>query len=219
MVICVHTKLAVLVGAVVAICAAVAAQLIGGQLVIHDGVQTVVSRTPMALALIAALGGLLFGYDSAKVHTVQADARTFLRGCDGGYDVVVVDLFHGDGVPDYLITRDIFRDMKRCLAAGGVAVFNTFADLDEPRPYAHFLTTLRSELPFIVLYRPDYGLVEWRTKLIESGWGAPHWPKQWYGRGLPVHFNTVVDDEFAKDLKVQQTRFGEIIRQGNIRLE
>ena len=100
----------------------------------------------------------LFGYDTTKVKTVQADARTYLRGCDGSYDVVVVDLFHGDGVPDYLITRDIFRDMKRCLAAGGVAVFNTFADLDQPRPYAHFLTTLRTELPFIVLYRPDYGL-------------------------------------------------------------
>ena len=100
----------------------------------------------------------LFGFDPAKVKTVQADARTFLRGCDGGYDVVVVDLFHGDGVPDYLITRDIFRDLKRCLAAGGVAVFNTFADLDQPRPYAHFLTTLRTELPYIVIYRPDYGL-------------------------------------------------------------
>jgi len=100
----------------------------------------------------------LFGYDAAKVKTVQADARTFLRGCDGSYDVVIVDLFHGDGVPDYLITRDIFRDLKHCLAAGGVAVFNTFADLDRPRPYAHFLTTLRTELPFVVLYRPDYGL-------------------------------------------------------------
>ena len=100
----------------------------------------------------------LFGFDPAKVKTVQADARTFLRGCDGSYDVVVVDLFHGDGVPDYLITRDIFRDLKSCLAAGGIAVFNTFADLDAPRPYAHFLTTLRTELPYIVLYRPDYGL-------------------------------------------------------------
>jgi alkylation response protein AidB-like acyl-CoA dehydrogenase len=47
-------------------------------------------------------------------------------------------------------------------------------------------------------WNPDYGLVEWRTKLIESGWGAPHWPRQWYGRGLPVHFNPVVDEEFAR---------------------
>ena len=47
-------------------------------------------------------------------------------------------------------------------------------------------------------WKPDYGLVEWRTKLIESGWGAPHWPKQWYGRDLPVKFNAIVDEEFAR---------------------
>ncbi len=100
----------------------------------------------------------VFGFDTARVRAHQADARTFLRDCRGGYDVVIVDLFHGDGVPDYLVTRDFFRDLKRCLAGDGIAVFNTFADLDHPRPYAHFLTTLRAELPFIVLYRPDYGL-------------------------------------------------------------
>ena len=43
---------------------------------------------------------------------------------------------------------------------------------------------------------PSLGLLEWRTKLIESGWGAPHWPKRWYGRDLPVGFVPVVDDEF-----------------------
>ncbi|MFZ5778655.1 MAG: acyl-CoA dehydrogenase family protein [Pseudomonadota bacterium] len=47
-------------------------------------------------------------------------------------------------------------------------------------------------------WNPDYGLVEWRNKLIDSGWGAPHWPKEWYGRGLPVAFNSVVDEEFAR---------------------
>src|SRR5207245_3344015 len=47
-------------------------------------------------------------------------------------------------------------------------------------------------------WNPDLGLVEWRNKLCESGWGAPHWPKQWYGRDLPVRFNAVVDEEFAR---------------------
>ena len=47
-------------------------------------------------------------------------------------------------------------------------------------------------------WSPDYGLVEWRTKLIESGWGAPHWPREWYGRGLPVNFTPIVDEEFAR---------------------
>ena len=47
-------------------------------------------------------------------------------------------------------------------------------------------------------WNPDLGLVEWREKLCESGWGAPHWPKQWYGRDLPVKFNAIVDEEFAQ---------------------
>lgn len=100
----------------------------------------------------------VFGFDPGKVRALQADARTFLRSCDNSYPVVIIDLFHGDGVPDYLITRDFFHDLKRCLAPDAIAVFNTFADLDDPRAYAHLLTTLRTELPFIVLYRPDYGL-------------------------------------------------------------
>ena len=47
-------------------------------------------------------------------------------------------------------------------------------------------------------WNPELGLVEWRNKLADSGWGVPHWPKQWYGRDLPVKFNAVVDEEFAK---------------------
>ena len=111
----------------------------------------------------------VFGFDPRKARTHQADARTFLRSCNGGYDVVIIDLFHGDGVPDYLVTRDFFRDLKRCLGADGLALFNTFADLDQPRAYAHFLTTLKSELPFITLYRPDYGIAQHINSFIVAG--------------------------------------------------
>ena len=47
-------------------------------------------------------------------------------------------------------------------------------------------------------WNPDYGLVEWRNKLVDSGWGAPHWPRQWHGRDLPVKFGTIVDEELAR---------------------
>ena len=57
-------------------------------------------------------------------------------------------------------------------------------------------------------WNPAYGLVEWRTKLIESGWGAPHYPKEWYGRGLPVKFNEIVDDEFKQIGAVTVCRAG-----------
>ena len=115
------------------------------------GVHTeVVDIDPVAPRVAQAF----FGFDPAAVRTHVTDARTFVRDCRGRYDVVVVDLFHGDGTPDYLITREFFRSLRTCLAEGGVAVFNTFADLSRPVAYAHFLVTLRAELPHLALYRP-----------------------------------------------------------------
>jgi spermidine synthase len=103
-----------------------------------------------------AAANRFFGFDASRVRVRLADARTELKRCNSGYEVIVVDLFHGDGTPDYLITRDFFGDLRRCLAPGGVAVFNTFADLEHPAAYAHLLTTLRAELPYLALYRPDW---------------------------------------------------------------
>ena len=31
----------------------------------------------------------VFGFDRNKVNTLQADARTYLRSCNGGYDVAL----------------------------------------------------------------------------------------------------------------------------------
>ena len=131
----------------------IGAGMVPMRLAAHGTNVTTVDIDPASLRAASEV----FGLDATKVHTRQADARTFLRSCNNSFDVVVVDMFHGDGVPDYLVTRDFFHDLKNCLATDGVAVFNTFADLDQPRAYAHFLTTLRSELPYITLYRPDYG--------------------------------------------------------------
>ena len=39
---------------------------------------------------------------------------------------------------------------------------------------------------------------EWRNILVDSGWGMPQWPKQWFGRDLPVGFMRVVDEEFKR---------------------
>jgi alkylation response protein AidB-like acyl-CoA dehydrogenase len=47
-------------------------------------------------------------------------------------------------------------------------------------------------------WNPDLGLVEWRNKLIDSGWGVPGWPKAWYGRDLPPGLVPVVEEELQK---------------------
>ena len=44
----------------------------------------------------------------------------------------------------------------------------------------------------------DYGLVEWRNKLIDSGWGVPSWPKDWFGRELPQALEAVVEEEMQR---------------------
>ncbi|WP_135468234.1 acyl-CoA dehydrogenase family protein [Crenalkalicoccus roseus] len=45
---------------------------------------------------------------------------------------------------------------------------------------------------------PERGLVAWRHMLAESGWGVPHWPREWYGRDLPVGLVPVVEEEFRR---------------------
>jgi len=55
---------------------------------------------------------------------------------------------------------------------------------------------------------PDMSLLEWRIKLADSGWGAPQWPKEWYGRGLPASLTRVVEEEFANVGAVSAARSG-----------
>ena len=43
----------------------------------------------------------------------------------------------------------------------------------------------------------EMSLVAWRNKLVDSGWGMPHWPEAWHGRGLPLGLVRAVEEEFA----------------------
>ena len=47
-------------------------------------------------------------------------------------------------------------------------------------------------------WNPDRPLAEWRDILVDSGWGCPTWPAEWFGKGLPPRVASVVDTEFSK---------------------
>ena len=47
-------------------------------------------------------------------------------------------------------------------------------------------------------WHPDWSLLEWRNILVDSGWGAPHYPKEWHGRGLSPAMSLVVDEVFRE---------------------
>jgi alkylation response protein AidB-like acyl-CoA dehydrogenase len=42
---------------------------------------------------------------------------------------------------------------------------------------------------------PELSLLEWRTRLVESGWAVPSWSPRWFGKGLPAWADKVVADE------------------------
>ena len=44
---------------------------------------------------------------------------------------------------------------------------------------------------------PDISLVEWRTRLVDSGWAVPSWSPRWFGKGLPAWADKVVSDELV----------------------
>ncbi|MCC6435117.1 MAG: acyl-CoA dehydrogenase family protein [Acidimicrobiales bacterium] len=45
---------------------------------------------------------------------------------------------------------------------------------------------------------PTLGVVEWRNKLADSGWGCVTWPVEWYGKGLAGSLEAVVREQFDK---------------------
>jgi len=44
----------------------------------------------------------------------------------------------------------------------------------------------------------NLSLIEWRERLVNSGWGAPAWPRDLYGRGLEPALAAVVVDEMRR---------------------
>lgn len=57
-------------------------------------------------------------------------------------------------------------------------------------------------------WNPDLGLVEWRNKLVDSGWGAPTWPVEWYGKGYSHPLGRVVEEEIERVGAVSVARTG-----------
>ncbi len=93
-----------------------------------------------------------FDFDPEQVNVVVADARTFVRECPEPYDVVLLDMSHGDGLPEYLLSIEFFRDVRRCLTEDGITIFNTFAATAHLDDYDHIVKTLGSVFPNLRMY-------------------------------------------------------------------
>ena len=106
-------------------------------------------------SLSAATG--FFGFDPEGISVRFEDGRTFARRCRREYDVAILDLFQGDGTPDYLLTLQFFQDVRGCLRDGGVAVMNVFLDERNEEPNRRLLATVAAAFPRVVEFRSPVG--------------------------------------------------------------
>jgi len=83
-----------------------------------------------------------FGFDATDMTIITADARTYVRDCQSAQDLIIVDLFHGDNTPDYLMTREFFADLARCLRPQGALVMNAFFDRHDDAVNRRVLATV-----------------------------------------------------------------------------
>jgi spermidine synthase len=65
-----------------------------------------------------------FAFDGASIDIAIEDVRTFIHRCSTNYDIAVIDLTWGDGVPEHLVTKEFLGDVKACLRPNGVMVMN-----------------------------------------------------------------------------------------------
>lgn len=94
-----------------------------------------------------------FGFVPADVRLDLGDARTFVRRCREAFDVAVIDLFQGDSTPDYLLTLEFFRDVRRCLRPGGATIMNALFSNADDGPNRRLLATVAAAFPTLFEFR------------------------------------------------------------------
>ena len=67
--------------------------------------------------------------DKQKTHTI--DGRVFVKRQvlrRAKYDVIILDAFNGDYIPEHMMTEEYFRELKGILAEDGLLISNTFSN-------------------------------------------------------------------------------------------
>ena len=81
---------------------------------------------------VTAVARRFFGFaPGPTMRVVVQDARVFTRRAaraDKRYDLIMLDAFHGDYIPEHLMTLEYLRETRALLSPRGVVAANTFRD-------------------------------------------------------------------------------------------
>lgn len=128
-----------------------------------------------------------------------ADARTFVAGCRDRFDVVVLDAFHGDGMPVHLLTREFFADLARCARRDGALIINTFRDGQDPRSFDGLVATLRTAFAAVWTFTLDDSLTN--AFLLASNGPLPDAYADARPAGTPTAFVRATLREFLENAR------------------
>lgn len=82
---------------------------------------TAVELEPEVIAAARVYFGMV---PNEKLIILAEDAKQFMERNERQYDLVVVDLYSGDGVPKFVESEQFLREIARALAPRGVAIIN-----------------------------------------------------------------------------------------------
>ena len=56
-----------------------------------------------------------FQFKKRNMNFFFEDARTFSKKCPRKYNLIIIDLFFADGIPEHLTTVEFYHDLRNCL--------------------------------------------------------------------------------------------------------
>jgi len=113
------------------------------QLLPHARIETV-EIDPAVLRVARKYFGLR---DGGRMRVFERDGRVHVKRAirEGArYDLIMLDAFDHEYIPEHLLTREFIGEVKTLLAPGGVLVANTFSS---SRLYDHESATYAAEFP------------------------------------------------------------------------
>lgn len=97
-----------------------------------------------------------FGFvEDAHVRAIAADGRVFVKRAlreQRRYDVIMLDAFDHEYIPEHLLTREFLAEVKALLAPNGVLAANTFSS---SRLYDHESVTYAAVFPTFYNLKKD----------------------------------------------------------------
>lgn len=105
--------------------------------------------------LMVELGEKYMKLKKYNVDTHIVDAREFLKNNNEKYDLILVDMYVGEHIPEMFTRKGFVKDIKTHLSKSGVAVFNRLY-YDEKRKLAmQFLKVLEGQFKSVDPVYPE----------------------------------------------------------------